>query len=83
MYRKPAELAWSQVIKYLYKSDRGCQVIKIYSFLRRVHITRGRQACARRETRQAFTWARKSLSTLLQLLARLRRVRIRIFINMP
>jgi hypothetical protein len=48
--------------------------------LRRVHITRARarahQACARRETRLAFTCARKSSSTLLQLLARLRRVRI-------
>jgi hypothetical protein len=48
-----------------------------------VHITRARvgarQACARRETRLAFTCVRKSSSTLLQLLARLRRVRIRIF----
>jgi hypothetical protein len=42
--------------------------------LRRVHITR-----ARRETCLAFTCARKSSSTLLQSLARLRRVRIRIF----
>jgi hypothetical protein len=53
--------------------------------LRRVHITRARartrahQASARRETRLAFTCACKSSSTLLQLLARLRRVRIRIF----
>jgi hypothetical protein len=51
--------------------------------LRCVHITRARagarQACARRETRLAFTYARKSSSTLLQLLARLRRVRVRIF----
>jgi hypothetical protein len=51
--------------------------------LRCVHITRARvaarQACARRETRLAFTCARKSSSTLLQLLAWLRRVRIRIF----
>jgi hypothetical protein len=38
-----------------------------------------RHACARRETRLAFTCARKSSSTLLQLLAMLRRVRIRIF----
>jgi hypothetical protein len=48
-----------------------------------VHITRARagarQACARRETRLAFSCARKSSSTLLQLLARLWRVRIRIF----
>jgi hypothetical protein len=48
-----------------------------------VHITRARagarQACARRETRLAFTCARKSSSTLLQLLVRFRRVRIRIF----
>jgi hypothetical protein len=53
------------------------------SFLRCVHITRARagarQACARRETRRAFTCACKSSSTLVQLLARLRRVRIRIF----
>jgi hypothetical protein len=42
--------------------------------LRPVHITR-----ARRETRLMFTCARKSSSTLLQLLARLRRVRILIF----
>jgi hypothetical protein len=37
--------------------------------LRPVHITRARarQACARRETRLAFTCARKSSSTLLQL----------------
>jgi hypothetical protein len=51
--------------------------------LRFVHITRARagarQACARRETRLAFTCARKPSSTLLQLLARFRRVRIRIF----
>jgi hypothetical protein len=39
---------------------------------------RVRQACARRETRLAFTCARKLSPTLLQLLARLRRVRIRI-----
>jgi hypothetical protein len=45
--------------------------------LRPVHITRAR-ARARRETRLAFTCARKSSSTLLQLLARLRRVRIRV-----
>jgi hypothetical protein len=48
-----------------------------------VHITRGRagahQVCARWEARLAFTCARKSSSTLLQLLARLRLVRIRIF----
>jgi hypothetical protein len=47
-----------------------------------VHITRtragARQACVRRETRLAFICARKSSSTLLQLLARFRRVRIRI-----
>jgi hypothetical protein len=53
--------------------------------LRCVYITRARaragarQACARREIRLAFTCARKSSSTLLQLLARLRRLRIRIF----
>jgi hypothetical protein len=51
--------------------------------LRCVHITRARagvrQACARWETRLAFTCAHKSSSTLLQLLARLRRERIRIF----
>jgi hypothetical protein len=28
----PAELAWSQVIKWLWKSDRGCPVIEISSF---------------------------------------------------
>jgi hypothetical protein len=28
----PSELAWSQVIKYLCKSDRGCPVIEISSF---------------------------------------------------
>jgi hypothetical protein len=48
-----------------------------------VHITRARagvpQVCARRETRLAFIYVRKSSSTLLQLLARFRRVRIRIF----
>jgi hypothetical protein len=53
------------------------------NYLRCVHITRARagarQPCARRETRLAFTCARKSSSTLLQLLARFRRVRIRIF----
>jgi hypothetical protein len=51
--------------------------------LRCVHITRARagarHACARRETRLAFTCARKFSSTLLQLLAWFRRVRIRIF----
>jgi hypothetical protein len=51
--------------------------------LRCVHITRARtgarQACVRRETRLAFICARKSSSTILQLLARFRRVRIRIF----
>jgi hypothetical protein len=50
-----------------------------YGVLRCVHITRAhagaRQACARR----AFICVRKSSSTLLQLLARFRRVRIRIF----
>jgi hypothetical protein len=53
------------------------------SLFRCVHITRAhagvRQACARRETRLAFICARKSSSTLLQLLARFRRVRIHIF----
>jgi hypothetical protein len=53
------------------------------TLLRCVHITRARagarQACARRETRLAFTCARRASSTLLQLLARLWRVRIRIF----
>jgi hypothetical protein len=56
---------------------------KTFHALRCVHITRvlagARQACARRETRLAFTCARKSSSILLQLLARFRRVRIRIF----
>jgi hypothetical protein len=50
---------------------------------RSVHITRARagarQACARRETRLAFSCAHKYSSTLLQLLARFRRVWIRIF----
>jgi hypothetical protein len=53
------------------------------SLLRCAHITRARagarQDCARRETRLACTCARKSSSTLLQLLARFRRVRIHIF----
>jgi hypothetical protein len=45
--------------------------MELHGLLRRVHITRARarQACARRETRLAFTCARKSSSTLLQLLA--------------
>jgi hypothetical protein len=49
--------------------------------LRCVHITRARarQACARRETPLTFICARKSSSTLLQLIAMFRRVRIRIF----
>jgi hypothetical protein len=63
--------------------NRCSQKKKRTSVQRRVHITRARagarQACARRKTRLAFTCARKSSSTLLQLLARLRRVRIRIF----
>jgi hypothetical protein len=58
-------------------------LLRVTCFLRCVHITRARagarQAFARRETRLAFTGARKSSSTLLQLLAKLRRVRIRIF----
>jgi hypothetical protein len=57
--------------------------VVLYNLLRCVHITRARasarQACARRETRLDFTCVRKSSSTLLQLLARFRRVRIRIF----
>jgi hypothetical protein len=42
------------------------------ALLRCVHITRAcaPQACARRETRLAFTCARKSSSTLLQLMYR-------------
>jgi hypothetical protein len=58
---------------------------KTVHVLRCVHITRARagarQACACREARLAFTCARKSSSTLIQLLARLWRVRIRLFIR--
>jgi hypothetical protein len=61
----------------------GSALVALCYALRCVHITRARagarQACARRETRLAFTCARKSSSTLLQLLARFRRVKVRIF----
>jgi hypothetical protein len=68
----------------IYESDHRLFVsstLLCLLFLRPVHNTRARirQACARRKTRLAFTCARKSSSTLLQLLTRLRRVRIRIF----
>jgi hypothetical protein len=74
-------LTWKPVASLksaIFLGYRGCvadaSFLGVRLVLRPVHITR-----ARRETRLAFTCARKSSSTLLQLLARLRRVRIRIF----
>jgi hypothetical protein len=59
-------LLWQSPVKFICMLSSLLEAV----IIRPVHITRARQACARRETHLDFTCARKSSSTLLQLLAR-------------
>jgi hypothetical protein len=58
------------LLPYFSEYNKVSCFASILNMLRPIHITRARQACAHRETHLAFTCARKSASTLLQLLTR-------------